>query len=302
VRALVTGGAGFIGSNLVDALLERGDEVIVVDNLATGKRENVSPAASLHVRDIRESLDDLFAEVAPEVCFHLAAQVDVRISVERPDYDAEVNVLGTLRVLEGARKSGSHVVFSSSGGAIYGECEQPALESDERRPLAPYGASKLAGEEYLLTYNRLHGMANVALRFGNVYGPRQDPHGEAGVVAIFFGLLKEEKQCRIFGDGGQQRDYVYVGDVVRALTAAPGATGGVFNVGTGRATSVLELYALCSEIAGSNAPPAHEPERAGELARSVLDPAKAERELGWHAEIDLRDGLRATWQSIVETL
>ena len=298
MRALVTGGAGFIGSNLVDALIERGDSVDVVDNLSSGKRENVSERARLHELDIRESLNDLFAELKPNVCFHLAAQADVRVSVERPDFDAEVNVIGTLHVLEAARATGSRVVFSSTGGAIYGECDVPADESSERRPLAPYGTAKLAAEEYLLTYTRLYGMSNVVLRFGNVFGPRQDPHGEAGVVAIFLGRLRDGGICKIFGDGEQERDYVYVGDVVQALLAAAAVEGGIFNVGMGRAVSVLELYELCRKVAGSDLAPEHAPARSGELQRSVLDVGKAADELGWRPETSLEDGLRRTWDWI----
>ncbi len=298
MRAVVTGGAGFIGSNLVDALIERGDSVDVVDNLSSGKRENVHERARLHVLDIREPLDDLFAELRPDVCFHLAAQADVRVSVERPDYDAEVNVIGTVHVLEAARLAGARVVFSSTGGAIYGECVEPADEASERQPLAPYGTAKLAGEEYLLTYQRLYGMANVALRFGNVFGPRQDPHGEAGVVAIFLGRLRDGEICRIFGDGKQERDYVYVGDVVQAALAATEVEGGIFNVGTGRATSVLELYDLCRKVAGSKLAAEHAPARAGELQRSVLDINKAADELGWRPDTSLEDGLRQTWNWI----
>lgn len=298
MRAVVTGGAGFIGSNLVDALIERGDSVDIVDNLSSGRRENVHAQARLHVLDIREPLVDLFNELRPEVCFHLAAQADVRVSVERPDYDAEVNVIGTVHVLEAARSVGARVVFASSGGAIYGECEEPADESSERRPLAPYGTAKLAGEEYLLTYQRLHGMANVALRFGNVFGPRQDPNGEAGVVAIFLGRLRDAETCLIFGDGEQERDYVYVGDVVAAALAASEAEGGVFNVGTGRATSVLELYDLCRKVAGSELAAKHDPPRAGELQRSVLDVSKAADELSWRPETSLEEGLRHTWNWI----
>ena len=298
MRALVTGGAGFIGSNLVDALIERGDSVDIVDNLSSGKRENVHAQARLHVLDIREPLEDLFSELRPEVCFHLAAQADVRVSVERPDYDAEVNVIGTVHVLEAARSVGARVVFASSGGAIYGECDEPADEASERRPLAPYGTAKLAGEEYLLTYQRLHGMANVALRFANVFGPRQDPNGEAGVVAIFLGRLRDSETCLIFGDGEQERDYVFVGDVVRAALAASEAEGGVFNVGTGRATSVLELYELCRKVAGSELQAKHDPPRTGELQRSVLDVSKAADELSWRPETSLEDGLRHTWDWI----
>jgi len=298
VRALVTGGAGFIGSNLVDALIERGDSVDIVDNLSSGKRENVHEQARLHVRDIREPLEDLFAELRPDTCFHLAAQADVRVSIERPDYDAEVNVIGTVHVLEAARLSGARVVFSSTGGAIYGECDKPADEASERRPLAPYGTAKLAGEEYLLTYQRLHGMANVALRFGNVFGPRQDPHGEAGVVAIFLGRLRDGETCLIYGDGKQERDYVYVGDVVAAALAAANVEGGIFNVGTGRATSVLELYDLCRKVAGSDLEARLAPARTGELRRSVLDNSKAADELGWRPDTALEEGLRHTWDWI----
>jgi len=298
VRAIVTGGAGFIGSNLVDALIARGDSVDIVDNLSSGKRENVNEQARLHVRDIREPLEDLFAELRSEVCFHLAAQADVRVSVERPDYDAEVNVVGTVRVLEAARSVGARVVFSSTGGAIYGECRRPADEASERLPLAPYGTAKLAGEEYLLTYQRLHGMKNVILRFGNVFGPRQDPHGEAGVVAIFLGLLRDGETCLIFGDGKQERDYVYVGDVVAAALKAAEVEGGIFNVGTGRASSVLELYDLCRKAAGSELEAEHAPARVGELQRSVLDISKAVSELGWRPDTSLEEGLRHTWDWI----
>jgi UDP-glucose 4-epimerase len=299
VRAIVTGGAGFIGSHVTDALLARGDEVVVVDNFATGKRANVAGGARLAEVDIREDgLAAVFDDLRPDVCLHLAAQADVRVSVEDPSYDASVNVLGTVRVLEAALRHGTQVVFSSTGGAIYGECERPATESDPTLPLSPYGAAKLAGENYLATYNRLHGTSHVSLRFGNVYGPRQDPHGEAGVVAIFLGRLASAETCLIFGDGRQTRDYVYVGDVVNAALAAPGHAGGVFNVGTGAETSVLELYEGCREVAGSSAEAQLAPARLGELQRSVLDTTRSEQELGWRAGTSLEDGLRATWLSI----
>ena len=257
MRAIVTGGAGFIGSHVVDALVAQGAEVAVVDSLVHGKEENVAAGAELHVHDIREPLDDIFDAVRPEAVFHLAAQADVRVSVERPVEDAEVNVLGTVRVLEAARRHGAQVVFASTGGAIYGECVEPAREDSECEPLSPYGTAKLAAEEYLRSYNRLYGTRHIALRYGNVYGPRQDPHGEAGVVAIFLGSLSRGEQARIFGDGGQTRDYVYVGDVARATVSTIGHDGGVFNVGTGRETSVTELYELCARVAGSDIPAEH---------------------------------------------
>jgi len=209
-----------------------------------------------------------------------------------------VNVLGTIAVLEAAREHDTQVVFSSTGGAIYGECDAPAREEAERRPLAPYGVSKLAGEEYLAGYNRLYGARHVSLRYGNVYGPRQDPHGEAGVVAIFFGRLADGEQARIYGDGLQTRDYVYAGDVARATLAALGHDGGVFNVGTCRETSVVELYELCRRVAGSELEAQEAPARLGELQRSVLDLSRTERELGWRPEMSLEDGLRRTWESI----
>lgn len=296
MRAIVTGGAGFIGSHVVEALLARGDEVHVVDNLATGKRGNVPEGATLHERDIREPLDELFSGIRPLACFHLAAQADVRVSVQRPDFDADVNVLGTIRVLEGARPHGTRIVFSSTGGAMYGECERAAREGDPARPLAPYGTSKLAGEAYLATYNRLHGTHHVTLRLGNVYGPRQDPHGEAGVVAIFLSRLRAGERPRIFGDGNQTRDYVYVGDVARATLSALDVGAGVFNIGTGIETSVLDLSRACAEAAEVEVEPELAPARLGELQRAFLDPALAAERLGWRPEYDLGGGLRETWR------
>jgi UDP-glucose 4-epimerase len=300
VRAVVTGGAGFIGSTLVDALVGRGDDVHVVDDLSGGKRDQVAGEATLHVLDVREPLTDALAGVRPEVVFHLAAQADVRVSVADPVLDARTNVLGTVNVLELARAADAQVVFASTGGAIYGEADRPLREDDPRSPLSPYGTSKLAGEEYLATWNRLHGTHHVALRLGNVYGPRQDPHGEAGVVAIFLSRIASGQAATIFGDGAQTRDYVFVGDVVRAFVAAVGADGGVYNVGTGIETSVLELWQACTEAAGIEAKVGHDEARLGELRRSCLDPTRAERQLGWRPETPLADGLRRTWEWIRE--
>jgi UDP-glucose 4-epimerase len=298
MRAIVTGGAGFIGSHVVDALLARGDEVHVLDDLSKGNRERVPSAAELHVADIRQP-DDVFDAVRPQAVFHLAAQADVRVSVARPDYDAEVNVLGTARILEAARRHDAAIVFSSTGGAIYGECDGPAPETAPRLPLAPYGTSKLCGEEYLATWNRLYGTTHVALRFGNVYGPRQEPHGEAGVVAIFMGLLLDGGTPRFFGDGRQTRDYVYVDDVVRAMLLAldHGDGSDVYNVGTGTETSVVDLYEAIQQASGVRRKPELAPARLGEIQRSVLDPSLAARELGWTAERTLLDGLAETWSA-----
>jgi UDP-glucose 4-epimerase len=300
VRAIVTGGAGFIGSHVVDALVARGDDVTVLDDLSSGRRENVNSGAELVVGDIRddEAVAALFRELRPEACFHLAAQADVRVSVERPDYDCEVNVLGTIRILEAALEPGARIVFASTGGAIYGECEEPAPETAARSPLAPYGASKLAGEEYLATYNRLHGSGHTTLRYGNVYGPRQDPHGEAGVVAIFLGRLASGETPHVFGDGRQERDYVFVEDVARATLAALARPAGTFNVGTGVATSVLELLGACLRVTGLDVEAVFDPPRLGELMRSVLDTGLAAEALGFRAGAGLDEGLARTWAHV----
>ncbi len=300
MRAIVTGGAGFIGSHLVDALLVRGGEAHVVDDLSTGSRENLPGAAELHELDIRhEGLEELTRRLRPEVVFHLAAQADVGTSVERPAFDADVNVVGTVRVLEAARAAAARVVFASSGGAVYGECERPAREEDEPRPLSPYAASKLAGEIYLATWNRLHGGARVACRFANVYGPRQLPALEGGVVAIFLDRMRDGRRTEIFGDGKQTRDFVFVGDVVEALLAAArGPASGVYNVGSGVGTSIAELHRLCAEAAGAQGEPGFAPARPGDLRHSVVDASLAARELGWRAETSLAEGLARTWDRV----
>jgi UDP-glucose 4-epimerase len=300
VRAIVTGGAGFIGSHLVDALVARGDEVVVLDDLSTGRGDRVPEGAKLEVVDIREAgaVAGAFAAASAEVCFHLAAQADVRVSVERPEFDAEVNVIGTVNVVQAAHWHGMRVVLASTGGAIYGECDGPAPETAPRGPVAPYGASKLSAEEYLATFTRLYSAKHVSLRYGNVYGPRQDPHGEAGVVAIFLGRLARGEPPRVYGDGRQTRDYVYVADTVAATLAAADHEGGVFNVGTGRETSVLELAEACERVTGVKTEPEFAQPRPGELQRSVLDPTLAERELGFRATTPLEEGLAATWEFI----
>jgi UDP-glucose 4-epimerase len=290
MRAVVTGGAGFIGSTLVDALVARGDQVTIVDNFASGKRELVNPDAELREHDIREPF-----VVEADVVFHLAAQADVQTSMKRPDYDAQVNVVGTVNVLEAARKAGAQVIFSSTGGAIYGEVTDPAPEGREPLPMSPYGIAKLCDEQYLFGWNRIHESGHTVLRFGNVFGPRQDSGLEGGVVSIFLERMARGEATTIFGDGRQERDFVYVGDVVAACLAAVGRPGGPFNVGTGRPTTILDLHRACAAAAGSSAEPRFEPARLGDVQRSVLNVERAERELGWRAETSLEDGLRRTW-------
>jgi UDP-glucose 4-epimerase len=309
MRALVTGGAGFIGSNLTDALLARGDEVIVVDDLSTGRRENLEPGlangATLVEADIRDraAIEELAGREQPEVIFHLAAQIDVRKSIADPAFDASINVGGTANVLDAARAAGSRrIVFSSTGGAIYGEGDGQQLPLAEDAPLAPeapYGQSKFAGEGYLALYERLYGLSTIPLRLGNVYGPRQDPLGEAGVVAIFCGRLREGKRPTVFGDGKQTRDYIYVGDVVSAmLAAAESETTGPVNIGTGIETDVLELVSALGELGDSDFEPEFAPPRTGEVQRISIDPDRAERELGWQPQMGLSEGLRVTLDSI----
>ena len=304
MRAFVTGGAGFIGSNLVDALVERGDHVEVLDDLSTGSTANLEGAiargAVLHEADIRdgERLAGLVAAAAPDVIFHLAAQIDVRRAVADPGFDAQVNVGGTINVLEAARRAGvRRVVNSSTGGAIYGDAGTiPTPEDHLAAPMAPYGQSKLAAEGYLGLYARLYGLSAASLRYANVYGPRQDPHGEGGVVAIFCGKLAEGGTPVAFGDGRQTRDFIYVGDVVSAnLAAAQSDWAGACNVGTGTETSVVELAAALRAL-GNGAPfeLSYAPARTGEIVRSAVDPALAREVLGWRAEVALPEGLERT--------
>jgi UDP-glucose 4-epimerase len=290
MKALVTGGAGFIGSTLVDALLERGDEVVVLDDFSFGKRENVNPAAQVMEHDIREPF-----ETDAEVVFHLAAQADVQTSMKRPAFDAAVNVVGTVNVLNASLASGAQVIFTSSGGAGYGECPGPVDEAFPFLPLSPYGIAKKCGEEYLAGWNRIHGTRHVSLRLANVFGPRQDSGLEGGVVAIFLERLVRTEPTTVFGDGSQIRDFVYVGDVVAALLAAHGRSGGPYNIGTGAGTSVRALHSACAEVAGTVDDPRFEPARLGDIQRSLLDSTLAGRELGWHAQLDLAAGLARTF-------
>ena len=300
---LVTGGAGFIGSNLVDALVARGDRVAIVDNLSTGKRSNVEGAiaggAELHVADVTDAraVAEIFAASRPEVVFHLAAQIDVRHSVENPADDANTNVLGTIRVFQAALANGARrIVNTSTGGGLYGDADVlPTPEDYPIRPLAPYGQGKYAAEGYCELYTRLHGLATVSLRYGNVYGPRQDAHGEAGVVAIFCGHLVEGRRPTVFGDGRQTRDWVEVSDVARAnLLAAETDISGAVNIGHGQETSVLELIDALNDVSerGTLGEPRFAPARLGEVSRSCLDVSRANRELGWEPTVNLHDGLR----------
>ena len=307
MKTLVTGGAGFIGSNLVDALVARGDEVAVIDNLTTGKRENLENALAngaelieLDVRDA-EAVAAAVERVRPEVIFHLAAQIDVRKSVADPAHDSRVNVEGTINVLAAAQAHGvRRVVNTSTGGAIYGEGQiLPAPEEHPVAPEAPYGLSKFCAENYCALFTRLHGLSTVSLRYGNVYGPRQDPLGEAGVIAIFCGKLLDGGRPQIFGDGKQTRDYVFVGDVVDVnLRAADSDVTGAFNVGRGVATSVLDIVEALAAQSDNGFEADHLPARPGEVQHIALDPSRSKAELGWEAQVDLDQGLARTLDSL----
>ena len=311
MRALVTGGAGFIGSNLADALAQRGDDVVVLDNLSTGRESNLKQAfeagVELERADIRDAaaVGEIFERVRPEVVFHLAAQIDVRKSVDDPAFDAGTNVLGTINLLDAARRTGvRRFVNTSSGGAMYGVQDQlPTPESVAPAPESPYGTSKAAADLYCGLYARLYGLSVASLRYANVYGERQDPLGEAGVIAIFCGKLLTGGRPTVYGTGEQTRDYVYVGDVVAAnLAAGDSDAPGGFNIGTGRETTVLELVEIFQQLSdGVSFEPEMAPPRAGELERSWIDVGRARSELGWSAQVELVDGMRRTFDWTRET-
>lgn len=299
MRVLVTGGAGFIGSHIVDALIARGDEVTVVDDLSTGKLARLPDASLLTPQSIIDGggVAEVVGKCAPAVIYHLAAQIDVRRSVSDPAHDAQVNVMGTINVLNAAKTVGARVVMASTGGAIYGRNAQiPTPESVTPEPEAPYGTGKYCAEQYIGLYNRLHETKHVALRLANVYGPRQDPAGEGGVVSIFAGKANKNEPVTVFGDGKQTRDFVYVGDVAAAfLTAATASEGGVWNIGTGVETSVLDLVAALREASGNDIATEFADPRQGELPRSCLDVKAAKKALGWKSSVSLKDGVQRVY-------
>jgi UDP-glucose 4-epimerase len=300
VRVLVTGGAGFIGSHLTDTLLTRGDQVTVLDDLSTGRAARLNPQALLHHISVtdRAAVTALTRKCRPEVIFHLAAQADVRASVADPAADAEVNLTGTIHVLEAAHAAGARLVFAGTGGALYGmNAPVPSPENLRPEPQAPYGTAKYCAEQYIGLYNRLHAARHSILRLGNVYGPRQDPAGEAGVVSIFCGRATNGQQLVVYGDGSQTRDYVYVGDVVDAfLAAADSGQPGTWNIGTGSETSVLDLIRLVGQAAGQTLQPQFAAPRAGELQRSALDITRASHDLGWQATTPVHEGVAAVYR------
>jgi len=295
---LITGGAGFIGSNVVDALVEKGHKAVVVDDLSTGKKENLNPNAQFFNIDLRDkdALEEVFQNIRPEVIYHIAAQIDVRKSVADPAFDASVNIIGSINLFELAVKYNvRRIIFSSTGGALYGEPKNlPADENTLVAPLAPYGVSKYCTEQYLNYFKRMYGIEKVILRYANIYGPRQDPLGEAGVIAIFTGRILNGEEPIIYGDGNQTRDYVYVEDIVRTNLLAMDGKQGIYNIGTSIETSVNELAKMFSTILNKDIKPVYEPPRKGEVQRIALDGTKANKELGFRPQFSLEEGLRKT--------
>ncbi|HXG30371.1 MAG TPA: SDR family oxidoreductase [Thermodesulfobacteriota bacterium] len=300
MKILVTGGAGFIGSWVADAFIAEGNEVLIVDDLSTGVEENIPEEAGFIKGDIRDRglLERVFSQFRPDIVSHHAAQMDVRRSVEDPVFDAEVNIIGTINLLELSTKNGvKRFIFASTGGAIYGEPKDlPADESTPPMPISPYGTSKYAVEKYLGYYNAVYGLDYVALRYANVYGPRQNPHGEAGVVAIFCDRIISERPCLVFGDGNQTRDYVFVGDVARANILSIDAPVGSYNIGTEIETSVNDLVSTLRRVSGREFKVEYSPPRLGEVLRIYLDIKRAKRVLGWSPSVSLEEGIHRTWK------
>ncbi len=298
MKVLITGGAGFIASHIVDKCIEKGWEVVVVDNLLTGKRENVNPKSKFYILDITDykKLEEVFKKEKPQVVNHHAAQIDVRKSVANPQMDANINIIGSLNLLElSVKYKVKKFIFASSGGTIYGECKnrKPPTENSTPSPLSPYGCAKLSVEYYMNYYNKVFNLATISLRYANVYGPRQDPFGEAGVVAIFIRRMLEEKEVYIYGDGKQMRDFVYVGDVVDAniKSIIKDIKYGIYNVGTGEATSINLLYRTLAKLIDYRLAPVYKPARAGELFKSYLNISKIKKELNWEPRVDLEEGI-----------
>ena len=302
MKSLVTGGAGFIGSNIVDRLIKDGHDVIILDNLCTGRKENINPKAKFYNLDITDSkIEEIFAENKIDVVFHLAAQIDVRKSVSNPIFDATTNIIGTINLLNMIQKYNvGKIIYSSSGGAVYGEpTKLPADETHPVRPLAPYGISKHCPEHYIEYYHDLYGLKYTILRYANVYGPRQDPLGEAGVIAIFMGRMLKGETPIIFGDGNQTRDYVFVGDVVNAnISAINNGDNQIYNIGTGKETSVNKIYAVLSKLIENSPKTIYEAKRPGEVERICLNTDRAKKESFWSAEVTLEEGIKKTLEFI----
>ncbi|MFH1521943.1 MAG: NAD-dependent epimerase/dehydratase family protein [archaeon] len=299
-KILVSGGAGFIGSNIIDALIEVGHKVVIIDNLSTGFRKNLNPEAKFYEVDIRDKkVEEIFARERPEVVIHLAAQIDVRASVRNPVFDSEVNIGGTINLLENCVKyKVRKIIYSNTGGALYGRIEEGSLPVNEKCPvelLSQYAVSKYSVEHYLYLYNKNYGLDYTSLRYSNVYGDRQNPEGEAGVIAIFINNMKKNENPIIFGDGKQTRDYVYVKDVVKLnLLALEKGNNEIFNIGSGKQVSVLDIFDSLKELLSFKGNPIFKPERLGEIKYIALDSTKALNELGWKAETDFSDGIKKT--------